>query len=171
MERTYIMIKPDGVQRGLIGKIISRFEDRGFRLAGLKMLQAQDEVLEEHYAELKVGKAVCCLKTVSDIMAVYLTQDRPFFPGLMEYIKSGPVVAMAWEGRGAVGVARSMLGATNPSGAAPGTIRGDLALIPGRNVAHGSDSAENGEREIGLWFSEEELIDWAPATQSWLYDD
>ena len=89
----------------------------------------------------------------------------------MEYIKSGPVVAMAWEGRGAVVVARSMLGATNPSNAALGTIRGDFALVPGRNVVHGSDSVENGEREIGLWFSEEELLKWTPSLQSWVYDD
>ena len=102
---------------------------------------------------------------------IKLFQDRPFFPGLMEYIKSGPVVAMAWEGRGAVAGARSMLGATNPLNAAPGTIRGDLALIPGRNVVHGSDSVENGEREIGLWFSEEELVEWTPSLQSWVDDD
>lgn len=89
----------------------------------------------------------------------------------MEYIKSGPVVAMAWEGWGAVLGARAMMGATNPSNAAPGTIRGDFAIIPGRNVVHGSDSVENGEREIGLWFSEEELIEWAPSLQSWVSDD
>jgi len=144
------MIKPDGVQRGFIGRIISRFEDKGFRLVGLKMLQAEDDVLNEHYAELK---------------------ERPFFPGLMEYIKSGPVVAMAWEGHNVVATGRQMLGATNPENSAPGTIRGDFGVRPGRNIIHGSDSHENGEREIALWFAENELVEWSPCQQCWVYDD
>jgi len=144
------MIKPDGVQRGVIGRIITRFEDKGFRLVGLKMLMADDNVLEEHYAELK---------------------ERPFFPGLMEYIKSGPVVAMCWEGLGVVATARTMLGATNPANSAPGTIRGDFAVVPGRNIIHGSDSVENGEREVALWFHDHELIEWSPATLTWVYEE
>jgi len=144
------MIKPDGVQRGFIGRIISRFEDKGFRLVGLKMLQAEDDILNEHYAELK---------------------ERPFFPGLMEYIKSGPVVAMCWEGHNVVATGRQMLGATNPENSGPGTIRGDFGVRPGRNIIHGSDSPENGEREIALWFAENELVEWSPAQQPWVYDD
>jgi len=149
-ERSYIMIKPDGVQRGLIGRIIARFEDKGFKLIGLKLVNAQEDVLNEHYEELK---------------------ERPFYPGLMAYIQSGPVVAMAWEGHNVVAIGRQMLGVTNPENAAPGTIRGDFGLRPGRNVIHGSDSPENGCREVGLWFNNEELVEWEPAQSIWVYDD
>ncbi|KAL6622386.1 hypothetical protein ACP70R_032265 [Stipagrostis hirtigluma subsp. patula] len=129
VEQSYIMIKPDGVQRGLVGEIISRFEKKGFLLKGLKLFQCPKDLAQEHYKDLK---------------------DRPFFPKLIDYITSGPVVCMAWEGDGVVASARKLIGATNPLQAEPGTIRGDLAVQTGRNVVHGSDSPENGKREIGL---------------------
>ncbi|KAH9853998.1 nucleoside diphosphate kinase [Lenzites betulinus] len=132
-ERTYIMVKPDGVQRGIVGNIISRFEARGFKLVALKLVHATPEHLEKHYADL-AGKA--------------------FFPGLIKYMAAGPVVAMVWEGLDAVKTGRVMLGATNPLASAPGTIRGDFALAVGRNICHGSDSVENAEKEIKLWFPE-----------------
>ncbi|KAK6921235.1 Nucleoside diphosphate kinase-like domain [Dillenia turbinata] len=128
VEETYIMVKPDGVQRGLVGEIISRFEKKGFKLTGLKLFQCPKDLAEEHYKDLK-GKS--------------------FFPKLIDYITSGPVVCMAWEGIGVVASARKVIGATNPLNAEPGTIRGDLAVQTGRNVVHGSDSPENGKREIG----------------------
>ncbi|KAM0946997.1 putative nucleoside-diphosphate kinase [Dioscorea sansibarensis] len=147
VEETYIMVKPDGVQRGLVGEIISRFEKKGFLLKGLKMFQCPKELAEEHYRDLK---------------------EKPFFPKLIDYITSGPVVCMAWEGVGVVASARKLIGATNPLQAEPGTIRGDLAVQTGRNVVHGSDSPENGEREIALWFKEGELCQWIPAVAPWL---
>ncbi|PWZ45129.1 Nucleoside diphosphate kinase 2, chloroplastic [Zea mays] len=136
VERSYIMIKPDGVQRGLVGEIISRFEKKGFLLKGLKLFQCPKDLAQEHYKDLK---------------------DKPFFPKLIDYITSGPVVCMAWEGAGVVASARKLIGATNPLQAEPGTIRGDLAVQTGRNVVHGSDSPDNGKREIELWFKEGEL--------------
>ncbi|KAI6675459.1 hypothetical protein NL676_003365 [Syzygium grande] len=157
VEETYIMIKPDGVQRGLVGEIISRFERKGFKLTGLKLFRCPRELAEntlfirlgfqEHYKDL---------------------QSKPFFPKLIEYITSGPVVCMAWEGVGVVASARKLIGSTNPLQAEPGTIRGDLAVQTGRNVVHGSDSPENGQREIALWFKEGELCQWTPAQASWL---
>ncbi|KAF8005854.1 hypothetical protein BT93_K0208 [Corymbia citriodora subsp. variegata] len=147
VEETYIMIKPDGVQRGLVGEIISRFERKGFKLTGLKLFQCPRELAEEHYKDL---------------------QSKPFFPKLIGYITSGPVVCMAWEGVGIVASARKLIGSTNPLQAEPGTIRGDLAVQTGRNVVHGSDSPENGQREIALWFKEGELCQWTPAQASWL---
>ncbi|OVA17578.1 Nucleoside diphosphate kinase [Macleaya cordata] len=144
---TYIMIKPDGVQRGLVGEIISRFEKKGFKLTGLKLFQCPKELAEEHYKDLSA---------------------KPFFPNLIEYITSGPVVCMAWEGVGVVASARKLIGATNPLQAEPGTIRGDLAVQTGRNVVHGSDSPENGKREIGLWFKEGEVCQWTSAQAPWL---
>ncbi|KAL3818585.1 hypothetical protein ACJIZ3_004490 [Penstemon smallii] len=147
VEETYIMIKPDGVQRGLVGEIISRFEKKGFKLTGLKLFQCPKELAQEHYTEL---------------------QSKPFFPKLIDYITSGPVVCMAWEGAGVVASARKLIGATNPLNAEPGTIRGDLAVQTGRNVVHGSDSPENGKREIALWFKEGELSQWTPAQEPWL---
>ena len=132
-EQTYIMVKPDGVQRGLVGEIIARFEKRGFKLVALKLTTPTKEHLEKHYADLS---------------------DKPFFPGLIQYMLSGPVVAMVWEGLDAVKTGRSMLGATNPLASAPGTIRGDYALAVGRNICHGSDSVESANKEIALWFSE-----------------
>ncbi|KAM1397614.1 hypothetical protein ACFX2I_015169 [Malus domestica] len=147
VDETYIMVKPDGVQRGLVGEIISRFEKKGFKLTGLKLFQCPQDLAEEHYKDLK-GKS--------------------FFPKLIEYIVSGPVVCMAWEGVGVVAAVRKLIGATNPLQAEPGTIRGDLAVQTGRNVVHGSDSPENGKREIALWFKEGELCQWTPAQAPWL---
>ncbi|KAL2515213.1 Nucleoside diphosphate kinase II [Forsythia ovata] len=147
VEETYIMIKPDGFQRGLVGEIISRFEKKGFKLKGLKLFQCPKELAQEHYKDL---------------------QSKPFFPKLINYITSGPVVCMAWEGIGVVASARKLIGVTNPLNAEPGTIRGDLAVQTGRNVVHGSDSPENGKREIALWFKEGELCEWTPVLEPWL---
>ncbi|CAM0949642.1 unnamed protein product [Alopecurus aequalis] len=144
VEQSYIMIKPDGVQRGLVGEIISRFEKKGFLLKGLKLFQCPKELAQEHYKDLS---------------------ERPFFPSLIEYITSGPVVCMAWEGAGVVASARKLIGATNPLQAEPGTIRGDLAVQTGRNVVHGSDSPDNGKREI-----EGELAEWESVQTPWLIE-
>lgn len=141
------MVKPDGVQRGLVGEIISRFERKGFLLKGLKLFQCPTELAEEHYKELS---------------------SKPFFPKLVKYITSGPVVCMAWEGPGVVASARKLIGVTNPLQAEPGTIRGDLGIEVGRNVVHGSDSPENGVREIGLWFKDVEICDWEQTLTPWL---
>ncbi|CAM9653581.1 unnamed protein product [Heterosigma akashiwo] len=148
-ERTYIMVKPDGVQRGLVGEIIARFEKKGFKLVALKMLTPSSELLSEHYADLA---------------------SRPFFPSLIEYMTSGPVVGMCWEGLNAVTEGRKMLGATKPSESAPGTIRGDYALDVGRNICHGSDSVENAEKEIALWFPEG-TNSWIDHSSSWVYEN
>ncbi|CEG65820.1 Putative Nucleoside diphosphate kinase [Rhizopus microsporus] len=131
MERTYIMVKPDGVERGLVGEIIKRFEQRGYQLTALELIHPTKELLEEHYCDLK-GKG--------------------FFPSLIEYMSSGPVVGMVWTGKDVVKTGRKMLGETNPLASAPGTIRGDFCIEVGRNICHGSDSVESAEREIGLWF-------------------
>ncbi|XP_010460092.1 PREDICTED: nucleoside diphosphate kinase II, chloroplastic isoform X2 [Camelina sativa] len=147
VEETYIMVKPDGIQRGLVGEIISRFEKKGFKLIGLKMFQCPKELAEEHYKDLSA---------------------KSFFPSLIEYITSGPVVCMAWEGVGVVASARKLIGKTDPLQAEPGTIRGDLAVQTGRNIVHGSDSPDNGKREIALWFKEGELCEWDSALASWL---
>lgn len=147
-ERTYIMIKPDGVQRNLIGDIIDRFESKGFQLKGLKMMQPPRALLEEHYKDLSA---------------------KPFFPKVISYMTSGPVIAMVWQGKGVVKTGRVMLGATNPADSAPGTIRGDYALDVGRNVCHGSDSVESAEREIQLWFKEG-LVEWESHSKDWLYE-
>ncbi|KAK3248050.1 Nucleoside diphosphate kinase II, chloroplastic [Cymbomonas tetramitiformis] len=146
-EKTYVMVKPDGVQRGLVGNIISRFETKGFHLKGLKLFQCPKELAETHYGDLS---------------------EKPFFPDLVDYIVSGPVVCMVWEGPGVVKSARKLIGATNPLESEPGTIRGDLAIEVGRNVVHGSDSVENGEKEIGLWFGDEGVIEWEQAMSPWL---
>ncbi|EJD05914.1 nucleoside diphosphate kinase [Fomitiporia mediterranea MF3/22] len=130
-EQTFIMVKPDGVQRNLVGPIISRFEQRGFKLVAMKMVHATPEHLEKHYEDLK---------------------GKPFFPGLIKYMAAGPVVAMVWEGLDAVKTGRAMLGATNPLASSPGTIRGDYALAVGRNICHGSDSVESAKKEIAHWF-------------------
>ncbi|ESK85898.1 nucleoside diphosphate kinase [Moniliophthora roreri MCA 2997] len=148
-ERTYIMVKPDGVQRGLVGKIIQRFEDRGFKIVALKFVHATPEHLEKHYADLK-GKS--------------------FFPGLIKYVASGPVAAIVFEGLDAVKTGRAMLGATNPLASAPGTIRGDYCLAVGRNVCHGSDSVESAEKEIALWFPEGVIQYSVQAQDDWVYE-
>ncbi|XP_030369534.1 nucleoside diphosphate kinase [Scaptodrosophila lebanonensis] len=148
-ERTFIMVKPDGVQRGLVGKIIERFEQKGFRLVALKFTWASKELLEKHYADLA---------------------GRPFFPGLVNYMNSGPVVPMVWEGLNVVKTGRQMLGATNPADSLPGTIRGDFCIQVGRNIIHGSDAVESANKEIALWFDEKELIPWTPASNDWIYE-
>lgn len=147
MERTFLAIKPDGVQRGLVGEIIRRFETRGFTLVGLKFMKVSRELAQAHYDVHK---------------------ERPFFPGLVEFITSGPVVAMVWEGEGVVAAARKMIGATNPLTAEPGTLRGDFGVNIGRNIIHGSDAVETAQREIGLWFEEKELVSWQPHITPWL---
>lgn len=147
MERTLILIKPDGVQRGLMGEIIGRFERRGLKLAGMKFIQMSRELAERHYAVHK---------------------GRPFYADLVNYITSGPVVAMAWEGKDAIKAARNTIGATNPAEADAGTIRGDLGMEIGRNLVHGSDSPENGVKEMNLFFSEKELVAWDRVTGVWI---
>lgn len=149
-ERTFIMVKPDGVQRGLVGKIIKRFEAKGFKLIGLKFMWASEDLLKKHYAELS---------------------GRPFFPGLVKYMSSGPVVPMVWEGLNVVKTGRQMLGATDPKDSNPGTIRGDLCIQVGRNIIHGSDGVESAKKEITLWFNEKELVSWNPASTAWIYED
>merc|ERR1712203_133220 len=149
-ERSFIMIKPDGVHRGLVGEIIKRFEAKGFKLVAMKFMQASREHLEEHYADLK---------------------KKPFFNGLVEYMASGPVVPMVWEGLGVVKTGRVMLGETNPAASLPGTIRGDYAVQVGRNICHGSDSVESANHEIKLWFKEEELAKYDPVSSNWIYED
>uniref|UniRef100_A0A7S2YRX6 Nucleoside diphosphate kinase n=1 Tax=Entomoneis paludosa TaxID=265537 RepID=A0A7S2YRX6_9STRA len=148
-ERTYIMIKPDGVQRGLVGNIVSRFETKGYKLVAMKTKQADADLLEQHYIDLV---------------------EKPFFPKLKEYMLSGPVCCMVWEGKEAVSTGRKMLGATNPLESAPGTIRGDFCIEVGRNICHGSDSVENAEKEIALWFDESELTEWESHSEGWIYE-
>jgi len=137
VERTFIAIKPDGVQRGLIGEIIRRFETKGFTLVSLKLMLVSSELAAQHYGEHK---------------------DKPFFPSLVEFITSGPVLAMVWQGNGVIAMARKLIGATNPQNAEPGTIRGDYAIDIDRNIIHGSDGAETAQREIALWFQDDELV-------------
>jgi len=148
MERTYIMIKPDGVQRGLIGQIIARFEAKGFKLQAMKLMTPSRAHLEQHYADLS---------------------SKGFFNGLIDYMCSGPVCCMVWQGEGAVKTGRVMLGATKPSDSAPGTIRGDFCINVGRNICHGSDAVESAEAEIALWFPEG-VCDWAPHSAPWIYE-
>lgn len=149
MERTFVMVKPDGVQRGLVGDVIRRFEAKGFKLVGLKLVSVSRELAEQHYG---------------------VHRERPFFGSLVEFIISAPVVAMVWEGKGAIASARKLIGATNPLEAEPGTIRGDFGVDIGRNLIHGSDGPDTAASEIALWFSESELANWEPATKSWLYE-
>ncbi|MBD1814538.1 nucleoside-diphosphate kinase [Microcoleus sp. AT3-A2] len=149
MERTFLAIKPDGVQRGLVGEIIGRFEAKGFKLVGMKLMTASRELAEQHYGVHK---------------------ERPFFAGLVDFITSGPIVAMVWEGDGVVASARKMIGATNPLNSEPGTIRGDLAVNVGRNIIHGSDAVETAQQEISLWFKEEELSAWTPSLTPWIVE-
>merc|ERR1712226_1120788 len=148
-ERTYIMIKPDGVQRGLVGQIISRFEQKGFHLVAMKVRKPSKEHLETHYADLS---------------------SKGFFAGLIQYMTMGPVCAMVWQGMGVVKTGRKMLGETRPAESCPGSIRGDFCIDVGRNICHGSDSVESANGEIGLWFKPEELCDWSPAQNSWVYE-
>ena len=147
MERTLVLVKPDGVQRGLIGEVIGRLERRGLKLVGLKLMQVSHELARRHYGE---------------------HVDRPFFPGLVRFITSSPVVAMAWEADGAVETVRNTMGTTNPASALPGTVRGDLAIDIGRNLVHGSDSPQSAERELDFFFDAAELLDYDRSTDPWI---
>ena len=148
-ERTFVMVKPDGVQRGLIGEVISRFERRGLKIIGMKMIWMDKDLARSHYQE-HLGKN--------------------FFNPLISYITSGPLVAMVLEGKEAIKVVRNMLGKTNPVKAGPGTVRGDLGMSTGRNVVHGSDSPTSAEREISLFFQDDELYNYKRADEEWLYE-
>lgn len=147
-ERTFIMVKPDGVQRGLIGEVIGRLERKGLQAVAIKMMQISPELAARHYGEHK---------------------GKPFYESLINFITSGPVVAMVWEGDNAVSVARTLIGATDPQKAAPGTMRGDLALFTGNNIVHGSDSPESAKREITLFFAPSELCDYRLNQEKWIY--
>ncbi|MEM7801759.1 MAG: nucleoside-diphosphate kinase [Chloroflexota bacterium] len=149
MERTLILVKPDGVQRGLMGEIIGRFERRGLKLIGMKFMQMSNETAEKHYGDHK---------------------GKPFYDGLVSYITSGPIVAMVWEGNNAIAAARATIGATKPVEAAPGSIRGDLGMEIGRNLVHGSDSPENGLKEASIFFDDSELVSWGRVTDSWIIE-
>ena len=149
MEKTLVLVKPDGVQRGLIGEVISRLERRGLRLIGAKFLQVSQELAETHYA---------------------IHKGKPFYDGLIRYITSAPVMAMAWEGPKAVEAVRQTMGSTRPTEAAPGTLRHDFALEVGRNLTHASDSGENGNAEVALWFKPEELVSWAREVDRWIFE-
>jgi nucleoside-diphosphate kinase len=147
MERTLVLVKPDGVQRGLIGKIIDRFETRGLKLAGLKLIQMSDGLAARHYA---------------------VHEGKSFYDSLVSYIVSGPVVAMAWQGKDAISIARATMGTTNPAEAPLGTIRGDFGVEIGRNLVHGSDSPENANYELGLFFEKDELVSWDRDIEPWV---
>jgi nucleoside-diphosphate kinase len=149
MERTLVLVKPDGVQRGLIGEVIGRLEHRGLRMVAAKFIQVSQELAETHYA---------------------IHKGKTFYDGLIEYITSAPVMAMAWDGPNAVAAIRQTMGATRPTEAAPGSIRHDFALEVGRNLTHASDSVENGEKEVALWFSPAELIDWKRDSDRWIFE-
>ncbi|MBN9388471.1 MAG: nucleoside-diphosphate kinase [Chloroflexi bacterium] len=147
MERTLVIIKPDGVQRGLIGEITHRLERRGLKIVGLKLMTISSELAQKHYG---------------------VHQGKPFYEGLVQYITSGPVVVMALEGKKAIETVRSTVGATNPASAAPGTIRGDLAVEIGRNLIHASDAPESAENEVKLFFGDEALASWERASDKWI---
>ncbi len=147
MEQTLVLVKPDGVQRGLVGEIVTRLERRGLKLLGMKFMQVSRELASTHY-EAHVGK--------------------PFYEGLVSYITSSPIVAMVWEGKDAIQIVRTTMGATNAATAAPGTIRGDFAVEIGRNLVHGSDGAESAAREVSLFFKADELVNWSRETDRWI---
>lgn len=149
MEQTFVFIKPDGVQRGLVGEVISRLERRGLRMVAAKFMDVSQELAEKHYA---------------------IHKGRPFYEPLIKYITSSPVMAMVWEGPKAVAAVRQTMGATNPTEAAPGSVRHDFALEIGRNLTHASDSVENGKNEIALWFSPDELVSWTRAVDEWIIE-
>jgi len=149
MEKTFVVIKPDGMQRGLIGKIISRFESKGYKLVAMKLIHVTDEIAKEHYKE---------------------HVNKSFFKALKDFITSGPVVAMVWEGKDAVNSIRKMMGKTNPMDADLGTIRGDFGIDIGRNVVHGSDSLNSAKREISIFFSEDEILGWDCDIHKWIYE-
>ena len=147
MERTLVLVKPDGVQRGLAGEVISRLERRGLKLVAMKLMQVDESLARQHYGE---------------------HVDRPFFAGLVSFITSGPIVAMAWEGENAISLVRQTMGATNPVDSTPGTIRGDLAINIGRNLVHGSDGPESAQRELALFFKPEEILGYQRSADSWI---
>ena len=147
MEQTLVLVKPDGVQRGLAGEVISRLERRGLKLVAMKLMRVEESLAKQHYAE---------------------HIERPFFPGLVSFITSGPIVAMAWRGDNAISLARQTMGATNPVDSAPGTIRGDLGVNIGRNIVHGSDGPESAQRELNLFFQAGEILDYERSTDSWI---
>lgn len=149
MEKTLVLVKPDGVQRGLIGEIIRRLEQRGLKLIAAKFMWVSRELAEKHYA---------------------IHKGKPFYEGLIEYITSAPVMAMVWSGPNAVAAVRQTMGATRPTEAAPGSVRHDFGLEIGRNLTHASDSVENGENETALWFRPEELVEWERAIDSWVFE-
>jgi len=149
-EQTLVLVKPDGVQRGLVGEVVGRLERRGLRLMGMKLMRITEELAGRHYAEHR---------------------EKPFFGGLVSFITSAPVVAMVWEGPGAVAMVRAMMGATNPANAAPGTIRGDLAVSFGMNVIHGSDSPESAQREVSLFFAPGEVLQWERTVDRWVIEE
>jgi len=149
VERTLVLVKPDGVQRGLIGEVIARLERRGLRLTASKFMNVSQELAETHYA---------------------IHKGKPFYDGLIRYITSAPVMAMVWEGPQAVAAVRQTMGSTRPTEAAPGSIRHDFALMVGRNLTHASDSVENGEAESALWFKTEELVDWGRDLDRWIFE-
>jgi nucleoside-diphosphate kinase len=148
-EQTLVLVKPDAVQRGLIGEVVSRLERRGLQLVAMKLMRISEELAGRHYAEHR---------------------EKPFFRGLVDFITSAPVVAMVWQGPGAVAMVRTMMGATNPANAAPGTIRGDLAVSFGMNAIHGSDSVESAAREVALFFSPAELVPWERTVDRWVIE-
>ena len=149
MERTLLLVKPDGVQRGLVGTIIDKVERRGLRMIGMKLMSVSAHLAETHYA---------------------IHKGKPFYSGLIDYITSTPVVAIAWQGSKAVAVVRQILGATDPTTAEAGTIRGDYGIDIGRNLTHGSDSVKNGTTEINLWFKADELIEWKRSGEEWVFE-
>jgi len=149
MELSLVLVKPDAVQRGLIGEVILRLERRGLRLVAAKFITVSDELAKTHYA---------------------IHQGKPFFESLIRYITSAPVMAMVWEGPNAINAIRQTMGATRPTEAAPGSIRHDYALEIGRNLTHASDTAENGVKEVSLWFSPEELVTWKRAIDQWVFE-
>ncbi|MBQ6520827.1 MAG: nucleoside-diphosphate kinase [Anaerolineaceae bacterium] len=148
MEKTFVCVKPDGVQRGLIGEVVKRFESRGYTLCAAKFMQVSNELAAKHYAE---------------------HEGKPFYSGLISYITSGPVFAMVWEGDNVVKGVRQTVGSTNPTEAAPGTIRHDFAAKMDRNLIHASDAVATAEREIALWFKPEEIVDWNKVTTDWVF--
>ncbi len=149
MEKTLVLVKPDGVQRGLMGEVISRLERRGLRMVAARFMPVSQELAETHYA---------------------IHKGKPFYDGLVRYITSAPVMAMVWEGPNAVAAVRQTMGATRPTEAAPGTLRHDFALEVGRNLTHASDTPENGEKEVALWFRPDELVSWVRSNDPWIFE-
>jgi nucleoside-diphosphate kinase len=149
MEKTFVLVKPDGIQRGLIGEVIKRLENRGLQLIGAKFMQVSQELAETHYG---------------------IHKEKPFYQSLIQYITSSPVMAMVWQGKNAVSAVRQTMGATNPLESFPGSVRHDFGLDIGRNITHASDSPENGEKETALWFKPEELVEWDRSLEPWYYE-